>query len=134
MVFFKNIFQVFLNWICFQFLGIILMMFFKSWLFVIAKGMCVHIDFFLPFTSLFLSSFSAVLMCLPNGSELLTLFKKSLFCLSSLQECSTCFDVGEIRLIRNAWLYGMLSFSNFGCSESIWRQLYWSVCFLFILV
>ena len=81
---------------------------------------------------LFLSSFSTVLMCLSNSSQLYTCSRNR--CLSSLQWCSKSFYVVQIRLILSAWLYGIPFFNDFGCSESIWKKLCLSVSFLFILV
>ena len=36
---------------------------------------------------------------------------------SSLESCSKSFLVEQIFFIRSAWLYGMLFFNSFGCSE-----------------
>ena len=116
------------------FFQMILLMFAKNRLNVIAKEMHVFIglSILLPFISSFLSSFSTVLMCLPSSSVLYPCLKNHR--LSSLQWCSKFFDVVQIHLIHSAWLYGKLSFNNFGCSEFMWRKLCQLVCFLYILV
>ena len=88
--------------------------------------------FFVPLIGSFLSSFSTVLMCLSSSSELKPCLRNR--CLSSLQWCSKSFDVVQICLIRSVWLYGILSFNDFECSEFMWRNLCRSVCFLYILV
>ena len=81
-----------------QFFRIVLLMFCKNWLYVIAKGMRVlfGVSFLLPFMSSFPSSFSTVLMCLSNSTELYPCSRNR--CLSPLQWCSKSFDVGQIRL------------------------------------
>ena len=129
--FWKIFFSNLLTDSMFQFFWKILM-FGKNRLNVTIKGISVLIglSFLLPFISSFLSSFSTVLMCLSNSSELYPCSRNRY--LSSLQWCSKSFDAEKIRLIRSAWLYGILSFNDLGCSESIWRKLCWSVCFLWI--
>ena len=82
------------------------MIFGKNRLYVTTKGMRV--------------SFSTALMCLSNSSEL---YPSRNCCLHSLQWCSKSFDMAQIRLILSAWLYRILSFNDFGCSESIWRKI-----------
>ena len=44
------------------------------------------------------------------------------------------FYAVHISLICNAWLYRLLSMSDSGCSESMWRKLCRSVCVLYISV
>ena len=52
--------------------------------------------------------------------------------MSSLQWCSKSFVV--IRFSLSAWMYVILSFNDFGCSEYIWTKLCRSVCLLYISV
>ena len=132
--FWKNFFRDLLTDSIFQFFRIILLMFGKNRLYVISKGMRVlyGLSFLLPFISSFLSSFSSVLMCLSNSSELYPCSRNR--SLSSLRWCSKSFDDVQISLILSAWLYGILFFNDFGCSESIWKKLCRSVSFLYILV
>ena len=127
-------FQGLVNGYYVPFFRIILPVFGNYLLHVIAKGMCVltGVPFLLPLISSFLSSFWTVLMCFPNSSELY-LYSRNC-CLSSLQWYSKSCDVVQIRLILIAWMYGILSFNDFECSDSIWRKLCRLVCFLYILV
>ena len=108
----------------FHFFRIILLMFGKNLLYVIAKGMCVLIgvSFLLPFMSSFLSSFWTVLMWLSKNSESYLCSRNR--CLSSLQSYLNSWDVVQICLILIAWMYEILTFNDFECSESIWRKLY----------
>ena len=86
----------------FHFFRIILLMFGKYRLYVIAKGMreLIGVPFLLPFISLFLSKFWTVLMCLSNSSELYPCPRNC--SLSSLQWCSKSCDVVQTRLILSA--------------------------------
>ena len=113
---------------------IILLMFSKNRSYVIAKWIrvVIGVSFLLPLISSFLSSFSTVLMCLSSSPELNPYLRNR--SLNSLRWCSKSFDVAQIRLICSAWLYGILSFNDFECSEFMWRNLCRLVCFLYILV
>ena len=62
--------------------------------------------------------------CLQWCSKCLQWCSKCLqWCSKCLQSCSKCFDMAQIRLILSAWLYRILSFNDFECSESIWRKI-----------
>ena len=121
--FWKIFFSNLLTDSMFQFFWKILM-FGKNRLNVIIKriSVLIGVSFLLPFISSFLSSFSTVLMCLSNSSELYPCSRNR--CLSSLQWCLKSFEVVWICLILSASLYEILSFNDFGCSEFIWRRFY----------
>ena len=121
--FWKIFFSNLLTDSMFQFFWKILM-FGKNRLNVIIKriSVLIGVSFLLPFISSFLSSFSTVLMCLSNSSELYPCSRNC--CLSSLQWCLKSFEVVWICLILSASLYEILSFNDFGCSEFIWRRFY----------
>ena len=94
--------------------------------------MCAYWRVFFVTFYLFVTSFWTVLMCLPKSPESYLCSRNR--CLSSLQWYSKSCDVAQIRLILIAWMYGILSFNDFECSDSIWRKLCRLVCFLYILV
>ena len=114
----------------FQFVWIILLMFGKNRLNIIANWMRVFIvvPFLLPFMSLSLSSFSTVLMYQANSSELYPCSGNQF--LSFEQWRSKSFDAAQIRWICSAWLYGTLYLNDFGCSGSIWSNLGRLFCFV----
>ena len=100
----------------FQFFRITLLMFGKMRVLI---GLC----FLLPFVSSFLSSSTTCPIALSYTPVQ-----------GIVASCSKSCDVVKIRFILSAWLYGILSFNDFGCSESLSKKLFRLVCFLHILV
>ena len=109
--FWKFVFKDLLTDCLSQFFQIILLMFGKNRFYVIANGMrmFIGVSFLLPFISLFLSSFSTVLMCLPNSS--------ALYPVQEIVAWVLCSEVQSLCLIRSAWLYGILIFHSLNLYE-----------------
>ena len=79
------------------------------------KEVFVSVSFFFSFKSCYLSCKLALLICCSINNLSYPPFWNWLIIFAVWLKNSCCEE--QIRFIRKAWLYGMLSFSNFGCSD-----------------